>query len=312
VTATDLVTIPIVFALAGLLGLVNAGEIPTRVSFVGEVVPDDEVPNAVALMLVAMNASRVLGPALAGLLAAAFGYAANFTWSLIAALIAVALVGLIDADRPTRVATSSAESITRSVVSAARHVATHRPIRLGLSLLAVFGLFGVSFQTVAPVFAVGTLGLDEVGYGFFVAAMGAGALVAALPMTLVGAGRAQRLMVLAPIAFAVVLAALAITRLPLVAFALVVPLGFFFVLVNSTINVTVQGTIEHEFRGRAMGLYVSIMHGGGAIGAVIMGALAARTGAPVAMLLAAAGLVVTTAVLRATAGPPSPASATVR
>ena len=116
----------------------------------------------------------------------------------------------------------------------------------GLGLLAAFGIFGVSFQTIAPVYAIDTLGLDEAGYGFFVAAMGVGALLAALPLTLIGTAQASRLMFVAPIAFGILLTFMALTREPMVAYLTIIPLGFFFVLINSSINVTVQGTIDHR------------------------------------------------------------------
>jgi predicted MFS family arabinose efflux permease len=298
VIVTGSVSVWHVFALAAMLGMVNASEMPTRVSFVAELVPDREISNAVGLMLVAMNASRVIGPALAGILAAIFGYAANFTWSLLAAITAVILVGRIDGTRTRSAAQVSGESVLRSVQSAIRHIGTSPTLKTGLGLLAAFGLFGVSFQTVAPIYAIETLGMDGAGYGFLIAAMGIGALAAALPMTLISTRQARGLMFLAPIAFGVLLAFLALNRMPMLAFVLIVPLGFFYVLINSTINVTVQGTVDHEFRGRTMGIYVSIMHGGGAIGALLMGTLTALLGAPTAMLIGTAGIVISTAVLR--------------
>ena len=296
-----------VFALAAVFGLLNASEMPTRVSLVAELVPEKDLSNAVGLMLVAMNASRVIGPALAGLLAAAFGYAANFTWSLVSAVTAVMLVGLIRRDLAHAAPVRREESMVASVLGAARHLASNPTLVTGLGVLAVFGLFGVSFQTIAPVYALDTLGVDEAGYGFFVAAMGIGALAAALPMTLIGTAQATRLMFVAPVAFGILLAVLAATRSPLVAYVAVIPLGFFFVLINSTINVTVQGTIDHEFRGRTMGIYVSIMHGGGAIGAVIMGTLASILDAPTAMLVGAAGIIGFTMLFRLTRGAASAA-----
>lgn len=302
VISTGIVEVWQVYVLAALFGLLNASEMPTRVSFVAELVPDEDLPNAVALMLVAMNASRVIGPALAGILAVAFGYGANFTWSLVAALLAVLLVGLISSKRTRLAPPQRVESIFTSVANAVRNVRTDSVIMTGLGLLAAFGIFGVSFQTIAPVYAIDTLGLDEAGYGFFVAAMGVGALLAALPLTLMGTRQASRLMFVAPIAFGILLAVMALTREPMVAYLTIIPLGFFFVLINSSINVTVQGTIDHEFRGRTMGIYVSVMHGGGAIGAVIMGVLAAWLGAPAAMLIGAAGIMIATGILRLSRG----------
>jgi len=131
--------------------------------------------------------------------------------------------------------------------------------------------------------------------------MGVGALAAALPMTLVSVSQARRIMLLAPLAFALFLAVLAVTRSVPLAFLVITPLGFFFVLINSSVNVTVQGTIPHEYRGRTMGIYVSIMHGGGAVGALVMGALAELVGVTTAMLVGAAATAGITIALRARA-----------
>ena len=126
VISTGIVEVWQVYVLAALFGLLNASEMPTRVSFVAELVPDEDLPNAVALMLVAMNASRVIGPALAGILAVLFGYGANFTWSLAAALLAVLLVGLISPKRTRLAPRQRVESIFTSVANA---VGTCVPIR---------------------------------------------------------------------------------------------------------------------------------------------------------------------------------------
>lgn len=276
-----------IFALAAVLGVVNAAEMPTRISMVGELVPDEDLPNAVALMMVAMNASRVIGPAIAGLLAATVGYAANFSWSFVGATLAVVLVRLIDGERTVSQHPAADESVWSSIVDAVTYIWRTPLIRIGLGLLAVFGVFGISFQTILPLYAIDILGLDPAGYGFIVAAMGVGGLSAALPITLVGTRTASRLMFVAPLVFAALLAGLALTTLPMAAFALIVALGFFFVMTNAVINVTVQGTIAHRYRGRTMGIYVSIMHGGGALGALIVGVMASMTTVPLAMFLGA-------------------------
>lgn len=91
---------------------------------------------------------------------------------------------------------------------------------------------------------------------------------------------------------------LAVNETPLVPFLVIVPLGFFFVLISSSINVTFQGTIPHQYRGRTMGIYVSIMHGGGAVGALLMSALAGLLAVPTAMLVGATATASLTLALR--------------
>ena len=298
VISTGIVAMIHIFALSIVLGLVNAAEMPTRVSFVAELVPDEDLPNAVALMMLAMNGSRIIGPAIAGLLAAVFGFSSNFAWSFVAALSCIVVVGQIDGARTRRSPKPNSESVRAALAAGFRFIAATPSVNVPLSLLAMFGIFGISFQTVLPVYALDILKLDRSGYGFLLAAMGLGALAAAVPLTLVSLSFARRIMFFAPVAFAAFLAALALTGDPRLAFLVIGPLGFFFVLINSSINVTVQSTIPHQFRGRTMGIYVSIMHGGGAVGGLVMGALAELLGVTTAMFVGAGATVVITILLR--------------
>jgi len=299
--ATDTVTMAHIFVLATVLGLVNAAEMPARVSFVAEVVPDEDLPNAVALMMVAMNASRIIGPAAAGLLAAAFGFSSNFLWSAVAAVVTIVTFAAVDNQRTRAAPKPTGESVRDSLLAGITYIRNTSSVSIPMLLLAMFGVFGISFQTILPIYAIDVLGVDKSTYGFLLAAMGLGALAAALPMTLVSVPRARQIMLLAPLAFALFLAVLAVTRSVPLAFLVITPLGFFFVLINSSVNVTVQGTIPHEYRGRTMGIYVSIMHGGGAVGALVMGSLAEIVGVTTAMLVGAAATAIITILLRARA-----------
>jgi predicted MFS family arabinose efflux permease len=301
VIATDTVTMAHIFVLATVLGLVNAAEMPTRVSFVAEVVPDEDLPNAVALMMVAMNASRIIGPAAAGLLAAFFGFSSNFLWSAIAAVVTIVTFAAIDDQRTRPAPKPTGESVRAALLDGIQYIRRTPAVSIPMLLLGMFGVFGISFQTILPVYAIDVLGVNTSTYGFLLAAMGFGALAAALPMTLVTVSRARQIMLLAPLAFALFLAVLAVTRSVPLAFLVITPLGFFFVLINSSVNVTVQGTIPHEYRGRTMGIYVSIMHGGGAVGALVMGSLAEIIGVTAAMLVGAAATAGITIALRARA-----------
>jgi predicted MFS family arabinose efflux permease len=197
------------------------------------------------------------------------------------------LLTFMDEERSRAALPPTATSVRESLLAGLRYVAATPRVYVPLGVLGTLGVFGISFQTIAPVYALETLGLDERGYGLLVAAMGIGALLAAIPMTLVTLGLARRILYTAPIAFGVILGALALNTWPPLAFVLVAPLGFCFLLTNSSVNVTIQGTVPHEVRGRTMGIYMSVMHGGSAIGALVMGTLAEAFDVQVAMVVGA-------------------------
>lgn len=294
--ATGSVDILWIYGLALALGVLSACEMPMRGAFVGELVPDTHIPNAVALMSVAYNASRFVGPALAGLVAATFGHEANFAWSAVVALITLVLLVRIDASRSRPPPMSAPSSVLAELRAGIAYVRTDVPVASALGILAGFGVFGLSFQTVAPIFTLYVLNLDDGQYGLFLAAMGAGALAASLRMTVVSVRTASRLLRIVPLLFGGVLVALAASPTVALAFALVIPLGALSLFINSSVMISIQGTVSHDVRGRVMGLYVSVMHGGSAIGALLAGGLAEAAGAQAAMVVggvmtAACGLI---------------------
>lgn len=283
--ATQNIEIWHVFILSAIIGLVNAVEMPSRNAFIAELLPDTDMRNGVALMMVAFNGSRIIGPGIAGIIAAAVGFEANFLCSAAAALSTLGLLGRMDAHRSRQAPGPPTVSIGASLVEGLGYARNDSTIRTALAILATFGVFGLSFQTIAPVYALEVVGLDTSGYGMLLAVMGLGAFGAAVQMTLVTPRLVRPLMLVAPIVFGVLLIALSMTEVPARAFAIILPLGFFSLLVNSSVSLTIQGWVPHELRGRMMGLYISVMDGGSAIGALLIGATANWLGVEVAMIV---------------------------
>ena len=283
--ATNSVDILWIYTLALILGVLSAFEMPMRSSFVGELVPDHVIPNAAALLSVAFHASRFVGPAIAGLVAALLGYQANFAWSAVVAVITLLLLWMMDSATMRPRPAGSRASVPTELRAGIGYVRTNVAVSSALGILAGFGVFGLSFQTVAPIFTLDVLQLDEGQYGLFVAAMGAGALAASLRMTVVSVSAAHRFLRVAPVGFGVALSALAATQAPAIAFLLVTVLGAFSLFVNSSVMISIQGTVPHEVRGRVMGLYVAVMHGGSAVGALLAGSIAELAGVPAAMVI---------------------------
>ena len=274
-TITDVVQIWHILALAVVIGVAQALEMPARTAFIVELVPREVMPNAMALGSVAFNGARVVGPAIGGVTIALFGVAANFGINALS-FVAV-LVGLLRIDprsvrRPERPATSP--RLLDSLAEGVRFAAATPAIRWSLVLLLGLAVFGMQFTILLPLFARLELGLGPEALGGFFAVYGLGSLVGSVLLAF-RQERSVRLEVLA--ASAVFVAAELVlgltTWLPAV-FVLLAACGFFSIVTINTINVTIQQRVTDELRARVMSLYVLVLIGSAPIGALFAGGVA--------------------------------------
>ena len=279
-----------VFLLALVAGFVNAVEMPVRQAFVAELVPREDLVNAIALSSTSFNLSRVVGPAVAGVTIAAFGVASNFgvnAVSYLSVLIGLALIRpdeLHGVTRPARM-----PSIRASLGEGLRYARATPTVLWPLVLLGGVAAFAMNFQTLLPLFSRNALGLDSGGYGALFATMGAGSLLGSLGLAFATSQRPMlRLIVGGGAGFLVLAFALGFVREPVLAFALVAGIGFASMLMVNTINVTIQNSIPDVLRGRVMSLYVTVFAGSAPIGGLLAGSMAEAWGAPAAFSIGAA------------------------
>jgi MFS family permease len=176
-TVAHVVTVPAVMAIAAGLGVVNAFDMPTRQSFVIEMVTRDDLPNAIALNSSIVNAARMLGPAVAGVLVAAVGEG----WCFIAnglSYVAV-ILALLRIRVPARARPVPTSMLTH-LAGGFRFAAASGPIRALLTLIGVISLFGMPYAVLMPIFADRVLGVGAKGLGLLMGSSGIGALVGAL------------------------------------------------------------------------------------------------------------------------------------
>ncbi len=279
-----------VFALALVAGVVSAVEMPVRQSFVAELVPREDLVNAIALSSSSFNLSRVIGPAIAGVTIATFGVSLNFGinalsyLSVLAGLLWIDSAKLHAAPRP-----SVFPSIRTSLVEGIRYARSTPTVLWPLVLLGGTAALAMNFQTLLPLFTRDTLGLDSGGYGAIYAAMGVGALAGSLTLAFAAHRRPRgRLMIGGGAAFLALAFVLGFVRGPVPAFALVIGIGLASMLMVNTINVTIQNAVPDALRGRVMALYVTVFAGTAPIGGLFAGALAEAFGAAVAISVGAA------------------------
>ena len=289
-TALGTIQIWQVMLLALGLGIVNAVDMPVRQSFAAELVPRENLMNAIVLNSASFNLARVLGPAVAGVTLALYGPAFNFAInavSYLAVLLALARMdssAILRAVRPERFA-----SVRSSLAEGIRYAVRTPTVLWPLVLLGGMSTFGMNFQTLIPLFAVFTLHLGADGYGLLFAAMGLGSLIGSLSLAFVGGRRPLlRLILGGGLSFVVFEIALSFSRSPYAVYPSIALLGLSSMLMVNTINVIVQHSVPNELRGRVMALYVTVFAGTAPIGGVFAGGVAQLWDAPLAFLLGAA------------------------
>lgn len=289
-TVTGVVQIWHVMLLAAALGMVNAVEMTVRQAFAAELVPREDLMNAIALNSASFNAARIVGPAVAGITLAFFGPAFNFGVNAVSYLAVIAGLWRIDPDRLQPIERPERHGSVRSSLAEGLRYARRSPSVLWpLVMLGGVAVFAMNFQTLLPLYARDTLQLGADGYGALFATMGAGSLVGSLALAFLGSRRPLWSLILGGGAFLVLFEiALGLTSSPLVAFPLMAVLGLSAMLMVNTINVTIQNSVTNEIRGRVMSLYVMVFAGSAPFGGFFAGSVAELWGPPAGFLIGGA------------------------
>jgi MFS family permease len=285
-TATELVTVPMIVVLALLLGCANAVDMPVRQSFAVEMVGREDIGNAVALNSAMFNGARVIGPAVAGLTIGLIGVAAAFAVNALSFLAVI--IGLL-AMRESELRPSPRIDRPRSFGAVIDHLREGfvyvRGTPLVLLAVTVVGLvstFGMNFGVVIPTLTQETLDGDATAYGFLMAASGVGSLLAALWLAFGGSPRPSR-MAWGAVLLGVGEVILAVSRSYPLSMLLMVGVGFGAIAMAATANTTLQLKSPDVLRGRVMSFYTTIFAGSTPIGGLLMGAIASALGIEIAM-----------------------------
>jgi MFS family permease len=292
---SDRITIPWVLALSAFLAVVSGVDVPSRQTFLVEMIDDrEDLPNAIALNSSAFNLSRLIGPSIGGFLIAAFGEGFVF---LVNGLSYVAVIAALMAMRVPRHEPSPGQpQVLRNLQEGFRYAFGFAPIRALILLIAGVSLLGVPFTVLFPVVATQVLGGGPHTLGLLAGSMGLGALSAAMYLAgrpsvrgLGGVIRAGGAL------FGVALLALAAARQPAPAFAATFAAGAGVMLMFAAANTILQTILEDDKRGRVLSLYATAFLGMVPLGSLFAGALANRLGAPITIAMGGAGVLATTA-----------------
>lgn len=270
--------------LALWLGVAWAFDVPLRQSMYVVLVPDRaDLPNAIALNSFMVNAARVIGPALAGLLIAAAGEAWCFGLNALSFLVVIGAVAKLDWQQG---AASAHAGWWTSWIEGARYTFGFAPVRALLILLAVLAWTIAPYSSLMPIYAKDIYGGGPSTLGLLLSSAGLGALSCMLYL----AGRSSvrglgRVIGVAVFASAFALAAFAYLRVLPLAMLLLTMVGGGMILAAASANVILQTVTEDRLRGRVASFYTLAFLGISPLGNLAAGALARFVGAPMTFVL---------------------------
>lgn len=263
---------------------------PAWQAIVPQLVPRQDLPGAIAASSVAFNISRAAGPALGGLLTVAWGIAAPFWVNAGSNLGSIA--GLIWWRAPrTGQLRLPAERLVSAIGTGLRYARHSRHLRSTLWRAIGFFLFASAYWALLPLIARDRIAGGAQLYGVLLGVIGASAIASgfALPWLKKKLGP-DRLVAAGAVCSAIALLLFAIARQPAEAIAASVLAGSSWIAVLSTLNVSAQFALPEWVRGRGLALYMTVFFGTSTLGSLLWGEVASVTGLPVALCVAAAGM----------------------
>ena len=284
-TLTGVIAVWHIIALSLFLGVINAFDMPVRQSFMIEMIDrKEDLSNAIALNSSMVNASRLIGPSMAGILIAAAGEGICF---LLNGLSYIAVIISLLAMRITPIKRENGkEPVLRGLKEGFSYAFSFPPIRSVLLLLALVNIVGMPYTILMPVFARDILRGGPQTMGFLMAAMGVGALSGAL--YLAGRRSVRGLGRMAPLSagvFGLGLAMFALSREFWLSVILMLVTGVGMIVQFASSNTVLQTIADEGMRGRVMSMYTMAFRGVAPFGNLMAGSLAGAIGAPHTLLL---------------------------
>jgi MFS family permease len=280
VTLAGVATLPVVYALAALGGAILVVDAPARQTLTYQMVGPAELQNAVALNSGLFNGSRVIGPAVAGLVIAVVGTGACFVVNAVSFLAVLVSLRLFRTEELTPVTRHNARVVAgiREGVVWALHAPVARTV---LTVVTIVSLVGFNFHVLVPLLASQTLDVGAETFGVLSAGFGLGALAGALATASLREV-SPRVFVGGAVGFSLAMLALSLVETVPAALVLLFVLGVSFSLFTASANALVQLAAPDHLRGRVISLYLFAFAGLAPIGGLVAGWLAEQGGTPLA------------------------------
>jgi len=290
-TLSHRITVAEVLALSVMQGVINAFDMPGRQSFMVKMVENRaDLSNAIAINSSMVNAARLVGPSLAGLLIAA----ANEGWCFL--VDGISYIAVIASLVMMRLPAGAEQRENSSMVAQLRegwtYVASSVPIRTILLLFALLSLMGWPFMVLMPVFAGQILHGGPHTLGFLMGAVGVGSLLSALSLVVRRSVRGLTKMIpIAAAIFGVGLICFGLSASIWLSMPLMFVTGFGMMQGLTTSNTIIQTLVDEDMRGRVMSYYTMAFVGMAPFGSLLAGSLANAIGAPRTVIVSGAACI---------------------
>ena len=271
---SDQIRYDLLLVIAALTGFLNVFSVPLRQTLISQLVPKQDLLNAVALYSISFNLCRIIGPALVGLLTAKWNIGVCFV--LNTTIYSIAAIGLFFVKLPQDHKISyhtTFRTVLHDIRQGLKYACERRPIYEILIMLAITGIFSINFSVLIPVISVEIMHLGALGFGTLMSVMGIGTFIGAFWVASHSREGPQKFFLYAA---PIILAALWFVVFwgeGVIIYISVALSGFFFISFTSTANAALQLRTEKEYLGRIISLNSLVLAGTSPIGNLYAGFL---------------------------------------
>lgn len=276
--------------LATMLGMVNTLDMPTRQSFIIELVGREDLMNAIALNSSIFNMARIIGPALAGVIMATMGIAFCFyinSLSFAAVLISLFFIHpLVDRER-----TDKKGEMLSDIKDGLKYIYNNEHLLNTIITVAIVGIFAMNFNVLVPVFTKEILEQEEAVFAFLMSLAGLGSFAGSMLIATMSRSGPQKFVLnIVPFFIAALLILTGFTNIYIMTGLGLAASGLFFVAFISSANSSLQLNATDEYRGRVISVYLLIFGGSVPIGNIYSGIISDHFG-PRAGFIACGGII---------------------
>ena len=284
---TGVVAVWHLIVLSIILGTINAFDMPTRQSFVVEMIDSrDDLGNAIALNSSMVNVARLLGPSIAGVLIATVGEGLCFTINAVSYLVVIVTLMMMSVSQQKN---TSKDTAWQQLKGGFSYSLGFAPIKYLIALLALLSVAGMPYVVLMPIFARDILHGGSRTFGFLMAASGVGALMGAIYLaqrkTVIGLGN---VIVVSSSLFGIGLIGFSLSTVMWLSMLCMLLAGLGMILQLASSNTVLQTMIEDDMRGRVMSLYTMAFVGSVPFGSLIAGYSASKIGASNTLIIGGA------------------------
>ncbi len=281
--ATNVIQLWQVYLLAMTQGLITAIDNPLRQAFIYEMVGRKDLVNAIGLNSMTFQGARIFGPALAGVVIQLIGIAPTLILNAISFIPVIAALLMMDARAFFAAPLARNGSAWKNLKEGLQYAVRTPTILSILIVVAFIGTFGYNFTVITPLVADNILKTNSVGFGLLSAAMGVGALLAAIGTAYARTITMRRMLISGGL-FSITLGALALSTSFVVSLLLFVVLGVTGITCATSTNSLLQLNTPEQLRGRVLSINVLLAQGSTVIGASFLGNVGQARGVGTAIL----------------------------